>query len=55
MLNEAGRGLLKQVSSLVLARVGNFARDYGVEGIERLCLPIESPLGRSGSIVGGER
>jgi len=28
--------------------------DYGVEGTERICLPMESPLGSTRSIVGGE-
>jgi len=37
-----------------LGRVRNFTGDYEVNGTERLCLPMGSPLGRTGSIVGRE-
>jgi hypothetical protein len=54
MWTKAGRDLLRQVSSLIFG-VGNFAEDYAVNGTERLCLPTESPVWRTGSIVGGEQ
>jgi hypothetical protein len=37
-----------------MERARSLAGDYGLNGTERLCLPMKSPLERTGSIVGGE-
>ena len=49
---EVVRDLWKQVSSLVFGEGGSFEGDYALSETERLCLPMESPLGRTRSMVG---
>lgn len=51
---ELQRDLRRQVSSLVFEKGRSSKRDYALNETQWLCLPMESPLARIRSIVGGE-